>query len=325
MRLLIASVLIAASMAPAIAADGARDRGRLPVLHLAADGSVLAEVGVPDGSDATLIFAPELRQPSPPTLPMGATLAPATPVNVQLSPSLTLVLGADHQIAGVIGHAPAPCAPVAAPLQPNCGANAAIASHPLLDTNSVAAGLSFYRPGAIYSMTLGRSSTAPSTLPWTVPAYALEIGRPPVPVIGPALHADTSTNTLTVAGVWSLNALGALSVSGSLAESLSRSPALATGRTQDQAALGISLSRGALTGGLVGHVNSQNQPGLASAGWGGLDVGVTWRTPWSGQFLFGARNLVTYGDDALLPDPGANKALDESRERTPYVEYRQDF
>jgi hypothetical protein len=128
-----------------------------------------------------------------------------------------------------------------------------------------------------------------------------------------------------VAGAWSINSLGALTVRGSLAESLIRTPLLPQGVGRDQAALGISLSRGAFSGGVVGHLNSQSQSGVPSVGWAGLDVGLSWRTPWSGQLMFGARNLVTRGDEPLLPDPSAAKLLDESRERTPYVEYRQDF
>jgi hypothetical protein len=309
-------------MAYAVAAQAASaDAKRVPVLHLMADGSVLA---VADGSDATLVLSPELRQPSPPQRPVAATLAPATPLGLPITSSLTLALGADRQGATRLL---TPCAPVSSPLQPTCGTSAAPVTYPLLDTSLVAAGLSYYRSGGgVYSLTLGRSALTPATAaPWTVPGYSLEMSRAPVPVLAPSPQIDASTNSVTVAGVWSLNTLGALSVSGSLAESLLRSPTLPQGRAQDRAALGISLSRGTLSGGLVGHVNSQSQAGLATAGWGGLDLGVTWRTPWSGQFVFGTRNLVTYGDESQLPDPAANKALDESRERTPYVEYRQDF
>lgn len=325
MRLLTASFLLLAAMGQTLAADGVADGSRrVRVLHLTADGDVFAEV-VPEGADATLVLAPQTRQPSPPARPMAPTLAPATPIGVPLTSSLTLALGADRQPASALARMPAPCAPLgAAPLQPTCGAGIAAGSQPLLDTTSLSAGFNFYRPGAVYSVTVAKSGAmAP---PWTVPGYSLEMARAPVPTLGGVSpNLESISNSLTVAGVWSLNALGALSISGSLGESLLRSPLLPQGRSQDRAALGVSLSHGTLSGGLVGHVNSQSQPGLASAGWAGLDLGLTWRTPWSGQFVFGARNLVTYGDEALLPDPAAAKALDESRERTPYVEYRQDF
>ncbi|MNC94720.1 hypothetical protein D3C83_116410 [compost metagenome] len=51
---------------------------------------------------------------------------------------------------------------------------------------------------------------------------------------------------------------------------------------------------------------------------------MSWRTPWRGELSFGARNLVTGGDEPLLPDPGVS-ARDDRRQRTPYIEYRQDF
>src|SRR5437868_10602613 len=112
MRTLPASLLLLAAIglqAPAWADSSDATARRTPVLRLAADGSVLAEVGVPDGGDAILILAPQSRLPSPPQRPVAATLAPATAIGLQLSPSVTLDLGAERQVAGVLARVSAPC------------------------------------------------------------------------------------------------------------------------------------------------------------------------------------------------------------------------
>lgn len=60
-------------------------------------------------------------------------------------------------------------------------------------------------------------------------------------------------------------------------------------------------------------------PGLPGQ-WGGLGVGLTWRTPWSGQLSVGAENVVTRGKNPFAPTNG-NK--DEGT--IPYVRYEQDL
>ncbi len=58
--------------------------------------------------------------------------------------------------------------------------------------------------------------------------------------------------------------------------------------------------------------------------WGGLDLGLTWRTPWQGTLTFGAKNLVVSGKPPTYLDPErASDAVDQ--ERVPYVRYQQDL
>ena len=58
--------------------------------------------------------------------------------------------------------------------------------------------------------------------------------------------------------------------------------------------------------------------------WGGLDLGLTWRTPWRGTLTFGAKNLVVSGKPPAYLDPErAGDAVDQ--ERIPYVRYQQDL
>jgi hypothetical protein len=52
--------------------------------------------------------------------------------------------------------------------------------------------------------------------------------------------------------------------------------------------------------------------------WGGLGLGFTWRTPWSGQLTVGAENVVTRGKNPFAPS-------DKDEGTVPYVRYEQDL
>lgn len=60
--------------------------------------------------------------------------------------------------------------------------------------------------------------------------------------------------------------------------------------------------------------------------WAGLDLGLSWRTPWSGIISVGARNLVSSGEPPRIHDGRSKEASDSDFfSRTPYVRYEQDF
>lgn len=58
--------------------------------------------------------------------------------------------------------------------------------------------------------------------------------------------------------------------------------------------------------------------------WFDIDVGVSWRTPWSAQLTVGARNLLSPADAMATPESSKSgeRVLDA---RTPYVRYQQDL
>ncbi|HET9031544.1 MAG TPA: hypothetical protein VFN25_01430 [Dokdonella sp.] len=89
----------------------------------------------------------------------------------------------------------------------------------------------------------------------------------------------------------------------------------------NQASLGLGLASGSLRGSIVGRISSLDEPGvIGSRRWGGLDLGVSWRTPWRGEVTVGAQNLWSAPlDPASAHDANASKA------RMPYVQYRQDL
>ncbi len=89
----------------------------------------------------------------------------------------------------------------------------------------------------------------------------------------------------------------------------------------NQATLGLGIANGSLRGSIVGHVISADLPGLSGTRrWSGIDLGVSWRTPWRGEVSVGAQNLWSLPLDAHPPSEA-----DSAQARMPYVQYRQDL
>ena len=80
--------------------------------------------------------------------------------------------------------------------------------------------------------------------------------------------------------------------------------------------LSIGGGFGSFGANIVGRV--VNVPGESNV-WKGLGLGLTWRTPWSGQLSVGADNVVTRGKNPF----SANGPADEGT--VPYVRYQQDL
>lgn len=84
----------------------------------------------------------------------------------------------------------------------------------------------------------------------------------------------------------------------------------------DSKSLSVGGGYGPFSANIIGRVvDVQGQPGNK---WEGLGLGLTWRTPWSGQLTVGAENVVTRGRNPFAPSNG------EADEGTvPYVRYEQ--
>jgi len=80
--------------------------------------------------------------------------------------------------------------------------------------------------------------------------------------------------------------------------------------------LAVGGGYGAFSANIIGQVvDSPGQPR-----WENLGLGVTWRTPWSGQLTVGADNIITSGRNPFSP---RGETRDEGT--VPYVRYEQDF
>lgn len=94
--------------------------------------------------------------------------------------------------------------------------------------------------------------------------------------------------------------------------------------TLDQKVLSFGVDHGPISGILTGRT-MQPQAGIPGSlttdrRWNSIDLGVTWRLPWSGSLSLGAQNLWSSGTPANTP---AGPEPDQSR--TPYVQYHQDL
>jgi len=88
------------------------------------------------------------------------------------------------------------------------------------------------------------------------------------------------------------------------------------GRVWNSKSLALGGSYGAFSANIIGQVvDSPGQPR-----WENIGLGVTWRTPWSGQLTLGADNIVTSGRNPFSP---RGETRDEGT--VPYVRYEQEF
>jgi len=111
---------------------------------------------------------------------------------------------------------------------------------------------------------------------------------------------------------------GYVSIAGTVAKArlipAADAPALADRWSSKSLTLGGGI--GAFGANLVGHViDTPGQPKFQSLG-----LGLTWRTPWSGQLTVGADNVVTRGKN-----PFATSRDDAQEGTVPYVRYEQDL
>ncbi|WP_312318226.1 hypothetical protein [Stenotrophomonas sp.] len=163
----------------------------------------------------------------------------------------------------------------------------------------------FNRPGERLGITAGTGRE-------TLPAWLAGPNK------SPALRAEQ--NDLTVFGQKNIGREGFVSIGGTYAKArlvpLSDvSPALVD--RWDSKSLTLGAGYGNFSGNIIGRVvDVPGQPGK----WEGLGLGLTWRTPWSGQLTVGAENVITRGKNPFAP---RNESNDEGT--VPYVRYEQDL
>lgn len=162
----------------------------------------------------------------------------------------------------------------------------------------------FSRPGGRVGVTAGAGR---ANLPaWLTP--------------GSGSVGDINVNDLTVFARKNIGREGMVSIAGTIAKAqLIPSGDVPSGLADswDSKTLSIGGGYGAFGASIIGHV--VNTPGQPQ--WEGLGVGLTWRTPWSGQLTVGADNLVTRGKNPF--SPSADGKQDEGA--IPYVRYEQDL
>jgi hypothetical protein len=131
--------------------------------------------------------------------------------------------------------------------------------------------------------------------------------------------ARVEQNDLAVFGQKNIGREGFVRIGGAVARArlvpIADVPAMAD--RWNSKSLSVGGGFGAFSANIVGRVvDVPGQPGK----WEGLGLGLTWRTPWSGQLTVGAENVVTRGKNPFSP---ANESDDEGT--VPYVRYEQDL
>jgi hypothetical protein len=146
-------------------------------------------------------------------------------------------------------------------------------------------------------------------------------GRDTLPawLVPGAARNQVDVNDLTVFAQKNLRSQGFVSIAGTVAKARlvpasEASPELADRWSSKSVTVGGGY--GAFGASIVGHV--LDTPGQTA--FGGLGLGLTWRTPWSGQLTVGADNVVTRGKNPF--SPGSGEGQDGA---VPYVKYEQDL
>jgi hypothetical protein len=135
-----------------------------------------------------------------------------------------------------------------------------------------------------------------------------------------ANRANININDLTVFAQKNIGREGTVSIAGTMAKAqLIPSGDIPVGLADnwDSKTLSVGGAYGAFGASIIGQVVST--PGQQQ--WEGLGIGLTWRTPWSGQLTIGADNLVTRGKNPF--SPSSDPKQDEGA--IPYVRYEQDL
>ncbi|GAB3747987.1 hypothetical protein GCM10028795_11280 [Lysobacter olei] len=164
--------------------------------------------------------------------------------------------------------------------------------------------------GATLSRAAGRIGVALGTGRDSLPAWLTPNAR----------QSKFEQNTLTVYGQKHIGSEATVSIGGTWARATLIPVGQASTELADQwttRSLTIGAGRGAFSANIIGRViDTPSQPGQ----WEGLGVGLTWRTPWSGQLTVGAENVVTRGRNPFAPrDHGDDEGT------VPYVRYEQDL
>ena len=156
--------------------------------------------------------------------------------------------------------------------------------------------------------------------PWPFGSDAL------LPGYQPLARANGEASGLTLGGQWRLTAASALQFHAAINRLRLQSPGALGLLDVERSDLRLGLVRGSLAGQINAHTQrSLDLTGSGSTGFQGVDIGLSWRTPWRAELSLGAENVLSNGRPVLLPNPPRNNPIDNSAVRTPYVRYKQDL
>lgn len=132
-------------------------------------------------------------------------------------------------------------------------------------------------------------------------------------------NGRVDVNDLTIFSQKTLPREGYVSIAGTVAKARLQTPSEIPGFSDRWTSrqLNVGGGVGAFGVNVIGEV--VDTPGRDQ--WSSLGLGLSWRTPWSGQLTVGADNLVTRGKNPFAP----NAVQGEDEGAVPYVRYEQDL
>jgi len=286
--------------------------------------------GTPDGRILAMVSAN-----NSPSLPQMLQLAAASEwrlidVTRLISTGVRMRLG-DSVNAHVDLSGSTLIAPACDPGKANCAA-----SHALANGGEVRLGLNWLAGHDLdldlyYGLSWLRHDATPGTLATAGYSALPGTGTNSLPALAslpgsglPGLSlADTQTSSINALGRLHLNDTQAFDFGASLSRIQLSIPGAAPLTSLNQAAVSLGMEYGAFSGTLTGHLLGPNDTlGFGTQHWSGLDIGLSWRTPWRGRFSVGAQNLWSSGSLPLAPPV---REGDANQARVPYVQYRQDL
>lgn len=166
---------------------------------------------------------------------------------------------------------------------------------------------------------------------YSAPSYGLAgLGSPlsPLGLSGYSL-LDAQSSQVNALGRFRLDDEQSLNFGASLGRIQLSVPGTTTPLTSlNLAAVSFGVQYGSFGGDVTGHVLSPTDAlgtSAASSRLTGVDLGISWRTPWSGMFRFGTQNLWSSGNLPYLNNGPVSREIESSQARVPYVQYHQDL
>jgi hypothetical protein len=180
--------------------------------------------------------------------------------------------------------------------------NCVLASVPTDPARRNAAAAMFGRNGT--KVGIGAANTRSNMPQWLAPG---------------AGNGRVDINEITVFSQKDLPRQGYVSIAGTVAKARLQNPTEIPGFSDRWTSRELNLGGGIGSFGvnIIGEV--VDTPG--SDKWEGLSLGLSWRTPWSGQLTVGADNLVTRGKNPFSP----RTSNGDEEGAVPYVRYEQDL
>lgn len=136
-----------------------------------------------------------------------------------------------------------------------------------------------------------------------------------------AATTQVDVNDMTLFAQKAIGSEAMVRIAGTMAKATLMTPAQASSLGLPDSWTSKSLTVGGDYGRFGASIIGQVVDTPGQPKWEGVGLGLTWRTPWSGQLTVGADNIVTRGRNPF--SPAADSRDDEGT--TPYVRYEQDL